>query len=287
MGCVRLLVAGDEVDEASGALWAHEPLAVGEEVLDDGRVSLLAGFPDAATAAQVVAALPRRWLPTVEAVPDEASWRDAWRAHAEPVTVGRVLLWPSWWEQSAPDHDGVTVRLDPGWAFGSGSHPSTRMALAAVAGLVPPARRVLDVGCGSGVLAVAAALLGAPTVVAVDVDPEARRATAANAAVNAVAGRVGIAASLPEDATFDLVVANIGAAVVTDLAGPMAATVADGGRLVLGGLLVEQAPAVVAAYLRQPGGFQLVSTEVEDGWAGPVLARAPALTPPRPGPGRR
>jgi len=90
VSCVRLLVPADAAELASGALWEHEPVAVGEESRPDGLVSLLAGFPDAATAAQVVAAMPPAWAPTLEAAPDEAGWRDAWRAHAEVVVVGPV-----------------------------------------------------------------------------------------------------------------------------------------------------------------------------------------------------
>lgn len=297
MSCVRIVVAPGEVDAASGELWAHDPVAVGEEVRADGSVSLLAGFADAATAAQVAAALPTRWSPAVEAAPDEAAWRDAWRAHAEVVVVGRVRIWPSWWpgpdEEAADEADetgvtGVTVRLDPGWAFGSGSHPSTRMALAALQRHLWPAARVLDLGSGSGVLAVAAVLLGAGGVVAVDVDPEARRATTGNAAVNGVADRVTVTEAIPDGCPpFDLVVANIGAAVLADLAPVVVGALAPGGVLVLGGLLAEQEPALAGTY-RQVGaaaGVELAGVPPdgaptagtagwdEDGWATLVLAR--------------
>jgi ribosomal protein L11 methyltransferase len=218
--------------------------------------------------------LPHRWLPSLEAAPDEASWRDAWRAHADVVEVGSIRLWPSWWDQPAPPFDGVTVLLDPGWAFGSGSHPSTRMALRTIGQRVPPGNRVLDLGCGSGVLAVAAALLGAGVVVAVDVDPEARRATADNARANGVDGQIEVTDVLAaETPPFELVVANIGAAVLTDLAPVIVAAVADGGVVVLGGLLVDQAPAVVAIYGRTGAGLRVVSTDEEDGWTTLVLGR--------------
>lgn len=270
MSCVRLVVAADDVDRASGALWAHEPIAVGEELLADGRVSLLAGFVDTATAAQVAAALAPTWEATLEAAPDEAEWRDAWRAHAEVVVVGDVRLWPSWWADEPPAHDGVTVRLDPGWAFGSGSHPSTRLALAALTDAVGPGRSVLDVGCGSGVLAIAAVLVGAARVGAVDVDPEAVRATAANATANGVVERIEIGDELPGDgARFDVVVANIGAAVLTDMAAALTALLAEHGTLILGGLLAEQAGAVAATYAGH--GLRVASVTDLDGWANLVL----------------
>jgi ribosomal protein L11 methyltransferase len=305
VSCARLVVAVGEVDLASGALWDHDPIAVEEEALGDGRVSLLAGFADAATAAQVVAALPARWEPTVEAAPPDATWRDAWRAHAEALTVAGIRLWPSWWAPEVPPYDGVTVLLDPGWAFGSGSHASTRMALRVVAERVRPGMTMLDVGSGSGVLAVAAALLGASEVLAVDVDPEARRATTANAAANGMAARLSVAEHLPAadddspsrrrlpgagsqpEGRFDLVVANIGAAVLADLAPAIVAAVAPGGILILGGLLVEQAAPLAAIYCRrarsntdpaerdaEPGEGLSVEAVLEDaGWSTLVLRR--------------
>jgi ribosomal protein L11 methyltransferase len=147
------------------------------------------------------------------------------------------------------------------------------MALRAIGQRVPPANRVLDLGCGSGVLAVAAALLGAGSVVAIDVDPEARRATADNARTNGVEAQIEVTDVLAvRSPPFELIVANIGAAVLTDLAPVIVAAVAEGGVVVLGGLLVDQAPDVVAAYGRTGAGLRLVATDQEDGWATLVLS---------------
>jgi ribosomal protein L11 methyltransferase len=273
VSCLRLTVDTADADLASGALWAHEPIAVAEEAAADGRVSLLAGFADVATAAQVAAALPARWSPTLEAAPADSEWRDAWRVHAEVIVVGHVRLWPAWWEEDPPVFDGVTVRLDPGWAFGSGSHPSTRMALAQLADRIEPGATVLDVGTGSGVLAVAGALLGASSVTAVDTDPEAARVTPANAAANDVADRIRFLDGIPEDGgPFDLVVANIGAAVLTQLVGAVTAARAPTGSIVLGGLLMTQAPAVAAAYRRADPTLEVIGTDEEEGWSTLVLA---------------
>lgn len=258
----------------SGILWEFGPVAVLEELAPDGEVVLLAGFADLATAGMVAHHLTwLSWPATVESLADDGPWRHAWREHAEPVTVGPVLVWPGWWSEQPPDQDGVVVRLDPGSAFGSGSHPSTRMCLAALAAGLSPGDRVLDLGCGSGVLSVVAALLGSREVVAVDTDPEAVAVTGANAAANDVAGLVQVHEGSIEtvDGTFDVVLANIGAAVLTDLAPAIAAAVADGGHLVLAGMLVGQEPDVVAAF--GAAGLALVGTDDLDGWGSAVLRR--------------
>jgi ribosomal protein L11 methyltransferase len=191
---------------------------------------------------------------------------DAWRAFARPVVVGAVRLQPAWLpHEQAPDE--VVVRLDPGRAFGSGSHASTRLALEALVAWLPPGGRVLDVGCGSGVLAVAAALLGAGAVRAVDIDPEAIAATAANAERNGVRvdASLGSAGDLAD--RFDLVVANISAGALIDDASAVLACVAPGGHLVLAGLLADRADDVAAAYT----GATQVERRHEDGWLALVL----------------
>jgi ribosomal protein L11 methyltransferase len=189
------------------------------------------------------------------------------------VRAGRhVLLQPAWLPVGDAAAEGdVIVLLDPGRSFGSGSHPSTRLVLAALEDVIGGGERVLDVGCGSGVLAVAAARLGAASVVAVDIDPEAIEVTAANAARNGVAEQVAASTeSLEElDGTFDVVLANIGVRVLTDLAGALVEAVGAGGTLVLAGLLEDQADGVVAACV----GTTELSKPVEDGWAAPVLRR--------------
>jgi ribosomal protein L11 methyltransferase len=262
---VRVVVEpGAEADAAAGALWLHGPAAVEERQSAEGRIELVAGFADEAAAERVAAAL--RWPAATEPAPDEATWRDAWRAHARPVVVGRVAVVPSW--LPAPDA-AVVVRVDPGTAFGTGSHPSTRLVLAALQGLVRPGCSVLDAGSGTGVLAVAARLLGAGRVVAFDVASEAVVATAANAALNEVEVDTRHATIDEIGGTFDVVLANIGAATLTAMAPALAARVGDS--LVLAGLLDGQVPEVVAAYARR--GLDLVRAPSEDGWSAPLLRR--------------
>lgn len=262
---VRVVVdPGAEADAAAGALWLHGPAAVEEREAAGGRVELVAGFADEEAAGRVAAALG--WPATTEPAPDEATWRDAWRDHARAVVVGRVAVVPAWLPEPEAE---LVVRIDPGTAFGSGSHPSTRLVLAAMQRLVQPGCSLLDAGSGSGVLAVAARLLGAGDVVAFDVASEAVVATAANAAANGVEVDARHATVEEIGGRFDVVVANIGAATLTAMAPVLAERV--GGSLVLAGLLDQQVPDVVAAY----AGCGLVLDDVasEDGWAAPVLSR--------------
>jgi ribosomal protein L11 methyltransferase len=165
----------------------------------------------------------------------------------------------------------VTVRIDPGRAFGHGAHPTTRAVLGQVVARVAPGSTVLDVGCGSGVLAVAAVALGADRALAIDLDDEAVRATVANAAANGVADRV-TASTTPLDqvgGAYELVVANIGAATLIELASPLAARVAPAGALVLSGLLHDRRDELLAAY----PGFAVDAEVVEDGWCTVALVR--------------
>ena len=248
-------------EEALGDVWALSPAAVLE---GDGCFDV--GFATREEAERAAASLS--WPCELVEV-DDRDALDAWKAHAEPVRIGDVVLVPSWIDL-ARDRPGIpggsraTIALDPGDAFGSGSHPSTRICISALQSLVRPGSSVLDVGCGSGVLAIVAARLGATTVVAIDVAPEAVRATLENGARNGVV--VDARHSLIDDVSgvFDIVVANIGALTSTDMAASLRERA--GGHLVLAGLLVDQVPDVVGAM-----GLAVVEVLEEDGWAAPIL----------------
>jgi ribosomal protein L11 methyltransferase len=157
----------------------------------------------------------------------------------------------------------LNIALDPGVAFGTGAHPTTRLCLAWLRRHVVPGAAVLDYGCGSGILAIGAAKLGARPVVGVDIDPQAVTSSAANAMLNAVDATFTGVDALDSRATFDIVVANILANPLRLMAPALGARVRVGGSIALAGILVEQAQAVVEAYARW---FELSAWHTDDGW---------------------
>ena len=254
---VRVEVAGGDAEVAADLLWQAGATAVGEDGSERGPTVLTADL-DACPAA--VRALAR----SVEVFADDGRWQDGWRPFARSVRAGPFLVRPPWVERGEADAEGIDLLLDGGRAFGTGSHPSTTLALEALADVVADGDSVLDVGCGSGALAVGAALLDAARVVAIDVDPAAVEATTANAARNGVGALVAVhlldAAAC--EGTFDVVVANLGAPLVADLAATLLARLRAGGALILSGLLDERASSVVAAY----DGAVTFDVRRRDGW---------------------
>jgi ribosomal protein L11 methyltransferase len=251
-----------DVELAADALWQARPSAVSEADLGGGRVRLTADVAD-------VARLAEHWDARV-LEPDGDAYLDAWRAWATPQRAGQhIVLVPSWLRAPVPHPRDVVVQIDPGRAFGSGSHPSTRLVLALLERHVSGGERILDVGCGSGVLSVTACLLGAASAVAVDVDPAAVEVTRANAEANGVAARVEASITPVADVRgdFDVVVANIGGRVLRELALDLQARTAPGGLVVLAGMLEEQAADVRAAYAR----CAEVARRTSDGWAALAL----------------
>jgi ribosomal protein L11 methyltransferase len=258
-------IRGDEV-----VIWA--PLAAAESVVAEVRAAV-AAFADAGLGVDPQTVRSQAALP-------EAEWRDAWKKyfHVTRLTP-RIVVVPSWESYQAAPGD-VVIDLDPGMAFGTGTHASTRLVLAELDRLaadgVAPAR-VLDVGAGSGILAIAAAKLWpAATALAVDNDPIAVAACAENAAHNGVAARIVSAGTPVEqvDGTWPLVLANIQAHVLRALADAIAARVAPAGTLVLSGLLTPQAGAVADEYVAR--GLRLVALREspdDPAWTSAILAR--------------
>ncbi|HUH94089.1 MAG TPA: 50S ribosomal protein L11 methyltransferase [Casimicrobiaceae bacterium] len=188
-------------------------------------------------------------LPPYAATPvPNTDWVRATQAQFQPLRVSeRLWIVPSWCR--APDPGATIVTLDPGLAFGTGAHPSTLLCLRWLAGCLPAGASVLDYGCGSGILAIAAAKLGATAAVGVDVDPQAVATSRANAGINRVSATFRSPDELGTGA-FDVVLANILAGPLEMLAPLLCARVRPGGSLVLAGILEQQAPGVLAAYGR-------------------------------------
>lgn len=205
-------------------------------------------------------------------VRDEDEWRDVWKQYFAPRKVGRFVIVPSW-EKYAPASDELVLDMDPGRAFGTGGHPSTRLCLVAISELAR-CERFLDVGCGSGVLAIALAkLFPEASGLAVDVDADAVDVSRENAMRNAVLERISVSATPVEEVhgPFDVVTANILPDVLIPLAPPIAARVGGGGTLILSGILRELADGVEAAYAAL--GLRATARLDEDGWRALVMAR--------------
>ncbi|RUQ35777.1 MAG: 50S ribosomal protein L11 methyltransferase [Candidatus Competibacteraceae bacterium] len=189
--------------------------------------------------------LPECRLTTLE----ERDWVRAWMDNFHPMRFGQ-RLWICPTCQTPPDPTGIHIRLDPGLAFGTGTHPTTALCLEWLEGRELANRTVLDYGCGSGILAIAAAKLGARRVWAVDIDPQALLASDANAAENEVEDHIELShpTELPGALTVDILVANILAGVLVRLAPELARRVKPGGHLVLSGILAQHADAVQMAF---------------------------------------
>lgn len=200
----------------------------------------------------------------IELLP-EREWERAWLDDFQPMRFGE-RLWVCPHEMSVDAADAVIVRLDPGLAFGTGTHATTALCLSRLDGLTLAGSRVLDFGCGSGILAIAALKLGAEAVDAVDIDPQAVTATTNNAVENAVATR--LTTMLPDAfshpaASYDLVLANILAQPLIDNAELLCPVLRHGGRLLLSGILEAQADAVRAAYADW---IEFAPIARQDGW---------------------
>ena len=195
-------------------------------------------------------------------VPDR-DWVRATQAQFAPQKIAENLwIVPSWHEPVDPD--AINLELDPGLAFGTGSHPTTRLCLRWLVRELGRGESVLDYGCGSGILAIAACRLGASRVVGTDLDPHALVASRANAERNHIAASfVGVESLTEEGGAFDVIVANILANPIIALAPSFARRSRPGGRIVLSGILDAQADAVIEAYARW---FTIRVCESEDGW---------------------
>ncbi len=207
----------------------------------------------------------------------EDGWRDRWKAFYRPARVSdRLGVCPTWEDWPGEDPAVRVIRLDPGRAFGTGTHETTRLCLGLLdrALSARPGARVLDVGCGSGILSIGALLLGAGRAVALDIAPLAAQAARENARRNGVADRLRVVAGdlRAVGGAYPLVVANILYQVLLGLAPELSARVEPGGTLILSGLLTREAASAETVYGAL--GLRPETREVEGEWAAVVLRRA-------------
>ncbi len=278
MRVAEITVAADQADLVSGLVWVAGVSAVAEHPLDGGQVLLRTDLP--AGGADAIRATVGHLAEVREVVLDDDGL-DAWRDHAAVVVAGeRVVVRPPW---IALDHaqlppDPIVVEIDPGRSWGHGAHPTTILCLREVERTCRErvGMSVVDVGCGSGALGIAAAVLGAARVWACDIDPAAVSATRDNAARNRIADRVEVHHVVDRrrplgtlQGRHDLILANIGAATLRELAADLVAHAADDATIVISGLLDPVDDAVVDGFA--PWAVERV--EVLDGWAAVVLRR--------------
>lgn len=281
------IAAADPQDAAVLAVVAQfDPFAAGGAVVELGgfgpygeaeqaQITVRGYAPDTpdqqARLAELAATLPN--LPHADRLGElslrslaEADWAEAWKAHYQPLRVGRVLVVPSWLAPPKAE-EAVVVQIDPGMAFGTGMHPSTQLMLHLLQRYIPPRRRMLDVGTGSGILAIAAAKLGAGPILATDIDPQAVAIAAANAAANEVGHLITCTVgSTPAGGVYDLICANILADVIAGLLLQEALhrRLAPQGVLLLSGIIAARAHIVDLALAAC--GLRVIASERAGDW---------------------
>lgn len=292
---LRFSTTPDQLENLESWLFEQGALAVtlednaDEPLLEPGpgetplwqNIKLVALFEVGINLSPIIANVPQQWVTAAanaaNFVPDQ-DWERAWMENFEPLKMGkRLWICPSWCEP--PDPNAVNINLDPGLAFGTGTHPTTAMCLAELDATIQPGVNLIDYGCGSGILAIAGLKLGANKAFAVDNDPQAVTATWDNAQRNAITQDqldvflVSQADTQGRLQPVDLVIANILAGPLEALAPTLIDLMNPGGRLILAGLLTEQAAALIEAY--KPW-VALRAVQAQEGWtllAGPKVAR--------------
>ena len=253
----------DALTPAEQALFGEPGMPPPKEGWNRSRVVAL--FPDEAAAREAAELLlPQDFFEGSQVMGVRAVVEQDWvrltQSQFDPVEITPTFwIVPTWHEPPAAAQE--VIRLDPGLAFGTGTHPTTRMCLRWIAAHAPQGQRVLDYGCGSGILAIGAAKFGADPIVAVDIDPAAAESTRLNADANGVVLRTGLPDAV--DGHFDVVLANILATPLKVLAPLLCERVKAGGHLVLAGILARQEDELREAYAPW---VQLRVSDEEDGW---------------------
>lgn len=277
---VSMRVDGEAAEAIAQELqrWCHQGVAIEQadiepDKYDDGEVPpaetlILRGyFPDDDEAEEKRLQIERTLgymnmmlpMPTPTfTVVDDQDWAEAWKVHYKPVRLGKNILVRPLWIEVEPQPNDIVLALDPGMAFGTGTHPTTQLCLEALERMMTPALDVLDLGCGSGILSIAAAKMGANKVVGVDIDPLSVEASIENGEANGVSDKLqiyrgGLETVITSARRFDLVVVNILAKIIVQMCDQhLGDTVRPGGRAIFSGVIEEQTEEVEQA-LRKTG----------------------------------
>lgn len=214
--------------------------------------------------------------PTVKTLREE-DWANNWKEHFKPARIGKRIIIKPTWEDYQPSPGDIILEVDPGMAFGTGTHPTTRLCLEAMEGIVcregsyadAPRKleTALDVGTGSGILAIGAVKLGIERVTAIDIDPESVHTAQENININGATSAVSVSGALLQDleGSFDLILANILAEALVELSGELVRRLNPGGFLILSGILTEKEELAANGFA--PFGLRLVETSREGDWS--------------------
>lgn len=202
----------------------------------------------------------------------EEDWAEAWKRYFKPEHIGKIVIKPSW-EDYSPKNGEIIIELDPGMAFGTGTHPTTRICLKLLQEIVSPQTEMLDVGTGSGILALAGAKLGAAKITAMDIDSVAVKVASENIRRNRMEGLIQVYESnlldRALDSKYNLVVANIITNAILELVPQLAKVLKPGGIFLASGIIEERFPEVLESLTKQ--GFVSIKHVLEEGWAGLVV----------------
>ncbi|NLG85363.1 MAG: 50S ribosomal protein L11 methyltransferase [Firmicutes bacterium] len=276
LGAGGTVILGRTDEEEKTAAWAKPPEEEPSGVRAYFPADDLLGERLALLRARLAEARNEVELPPVEITlrpVETTAWEEAWKEYYRPVKIGRVVVVPSWLDRS-PEEGEVIIRLDPGLAFGAGTHPTTQQSLLLLAEALRPGDRVLDLGTGSGILAIAAAALGAGKVLGRDLDPVAVEVARANVVANGLAELVRIEEGdllTDLEGDFDLVLANLTAGLHLELLPVLPAHLVPGGRVVLAGIITGRREEVAAAAAAV--GFTAAKEITAGEWVAFLLAR--------------
>ncbi len=269
MSVLVVRVQSDDVEACSDWLFQLGATAIEERSTGD-ELNLVVGFHDDDAALAARSVLVERWPCRLEHTGDEAAWRDEWMKWIEPIEVAGLIVHAPWHDPSTWAADALAISIDPGRAFGSGHHPTTRLALTALDRSLKTGATVLDVGSGTGILSIAAAKLGAAHVVGTDLDHDILEVADANIEANGVASLITLRTDPIDDLDerFDVVVANI---VIGELLPLMPALVAaTDGVLIVCGFLDDQFEQVLSRV-----DATVIQRTTLDGWSCAILAPIP------------